>query len=154
MSVAHRAVTGITMSIAAILAPVFVQVALTFALMWWMGAVRYDSVHRRETRIKDIALGQDNWPPRVAQIGNAFNNQFQMPVLFYVLVILAYLTQKAGWLFVIMSWLFVILRIAHAGVHVTTNNMGHRFGAYLAAAVVLMVMWIIFAFQILFSYQF
>lgn len=137
------------MTVPTILAPVFVLVALTFFLMFWMGAARYGSVSRRETRIGDIALGQHNWPPHITQIGNSFNNQFQLPVLFYVLVILAMTLRHADLLFVILSWVFVVLRILHAGIHVTSNHMGQRFGLYTAAAIVLVVMWAIFAIQIL-----
>lgn len=137
------------MSVAAILAPVFVLVALTFALMFWMGTVRYRSVHSRETRVADVVLGQPNWPPRITQIGNAFNNQFQLPMLFYVLVILAMVLHKADLLFVIMSWVFVLLRVVHALIHTTTNRMIHRFGAYSIGAYVLLAMWIIFAVRIL-----
>jgi hypothetical protein len=139
------------MSVAAILAPVFVLVALTFALMFWMGVVRYGSVVRRETRVGDIALGQGNWPPHITQVGNSFNNQFQLPLLFYVLVILAYVLRKADLLFVIMSWVFVVLRILHVVVHTTSNRMIHRFGIYTAGAFVLLAMWIIFALRILLS---
>ena len=46
------------MSVAEVLLPVFVLVALTFTLMFWMGTVRYRSVNQRETRISDVALGQ------------------------------------------------------------------------------------------------
>jgi hypothetical protein len=137
------------MSVAAILAPLFVQVALTFALMFWMGGVRYASVNRGETKVRDIVLGQPNWPPRVTQLGNAYHNQYQMPVLFYVLVILALALRKADLLFVIMSWIFVVLRIVHAGIHVTTNRLIHRFSAFVASSIVLLVMWIIFALRVL-----
>ena len=137
------------MTVPTILAPVFVLVALTFALMFWTGAMRYGSVMRRETRVSDIALGQGNWPPHITQLGNSFNNQFQLPMLFYVLVILAMVLHKADLLFVILSWVFVVLRILHAGIHTTTNNMSSRFGLYTAGALVLLAMWVIFALRIL-----
>jgi hypothetical protein len=137
------------MSVAEILAPLFVQVALTFVLLFWMGAVRFRSVNARETRIPDVVLGQPNWPVRVTQIGNAYHNQLQLPVLFYVVVILAMVLRQADFLFVMLAWIFVALRIVHAFVHTTTNRMIHRFGVFLLGALVLLVMWIIFAWRIL-----
>jgi hypothetical protein len=133
----------------AILAPVFVQVALTFALMFWMGGLRYGSVARRETRMADVALGQPNWPPRITQIANAYDNQFQLPVLFYVVVIIALVLRKADLLFVILSWVFVVLRILHAAIHTTSNNMLHRSQIFAAGALVLLALWIIVAFRVL-----
>ena len=46
------------MSLQMILLPVFVQVALTFALLLWMARLRTASVSSGETRMRDIALGQ------------------------------------------------------------------------------------------------
>ena len=139
------------MSIQAVLLPVFVQVALTFALMFWMGSVRVASISRGETKIRDIALGQQAWPERPTQIANCYHNQFQLPVLFYVLVALALFTRKADLLFVVLAWLFVLLRLAHAYVHVTSNHVPTRFRWYLTGAVVLLLLWIVFAVRILFG---
>ena len=137
------------MSVEAILAPVFVQVALMFFLMFYMAGVRTGALRRREVQLGDVALGQQNWPPYAAQAANAYNNQFQLPLLFFVLVILAYLFKKADLLFVVMSWIFVITRIGHAFVHVTSNRMQMRFSIFAVGAVVLAIMWFIFAVRIL-----
>lgn len=137
------------MSVPAILAPLFVQVALTFALLVWMGAARIAAVRHGETRVRDIALGQSNWPPRIQQISNCYHNQFQLPMLFYVLVVLAYILHKADYLFIIMAWVFVALRIVHAVIHTTSNHVGHRFQAFAAGAVILLLMWVVFAVRIL-----
>ena len=136
------------MTVQAILAPLFVLVALTFGLMMWMGAARFAAVRRGEVRVRDIALGQLNWPPRVQQISNCYHNQLQLPVLFYVLTILALFLRKADLLFVVMAWIFVLLRIVHAAIHVTSNRVIHRFQAFAAGAVVLLLMWIIFAVRV------
>ena len=69
------------MTIQMVLLPVFVQVALTFALLFWMASVRRGSVSRGETKIRDIALGQPNWPDQPTQISNSYNSQFQVPLL-------------------------------------------------------------------------
>lgn len=133
----------------AALVPLFVQVLLTFVLLFWTGRARIASVRRGETRVGDIALGQPNWPPRVQQISNCYHNQFQLPVLFYVLVALALILRKADLVFVIMAWLFVATRLLHAAVHTTSNNMRQRFALFLVGALVLLLMWIIFAARVL-----
>ena len=137
------------MSVQAILAPVFVQVALTFAVMFWMGYLRIGSLRQGQTRLREIALGQQNWPPLAMQAGNSFNNQFQLPMLFFALVALALIVHKTDFAFVILSWIFVVSRLVHALIHVTTNNINRRFSAYLVGAIVLIVMWAMFAVQIL-----
>jgi hypothetical protein len=133
----------------AALVPLFIQVLLTFFLLFWMGRVRFASIKARETRVGDIALGQPAWPPRVQQISNCYHNQFQLPVLFYVLVALALILRKADLLFVVMAWLFVLSRLVHAGIHTTSNNVQQRFIWFLVGAVILLLMWIIFAARVL-----
>ena len=137
------------MSIPAILAPLFVSVALTFVLVIWMGYTRVTTISRGETKIRDIALREPNWPAHSTQIGNAYHNQFELPVLFYVLVILAIITRQADLLFVAMSWMFVALRLVHAYIMVTTNYVPRRFQIHFVALLVLVLMWIIFAVRIL-----
>jgi hypothetical protein len=139
------------MSIRVILLPLFVQVALTFVLLFWMGYARVRALRLGETKIAAIALGQPNWPIKTQQIGNCFANQLQLPVLFYMLTALAMVTRQADLMFVALAWLFVGTRLLHAFIHTTTNYVPNRFYAYLAGAIVLLVMWIIFAARILFG---
>jgi hypothetical protein len=137
----------------AILLPLFVQVALTFVLLGLTGYSRVASVRCGETKIRDIALGQPNWPERITKVGNSYNNQFQLPMLFYVVVILAYTLRAADLVFVILSWVFVAARLGHAYIHVTSNRLGRRFNAFAGGFAVLVVMWIILAIRILTSSQ-
>jgi len=46
------------MSIAAVLAPVFVQMAMTFVLLFWMGGLRGRALAGGAVRPADIALGE------------------------------------------------------------------------------------------------
>jgi len=137
------------MSIQFILLPLFVQVALTFALMFWMAFSRAGALKRKETRMADVALGQSNWPPKVQQISNCYHSQFQLPLLFYVLTILVIITRHADVVFVVMAWLFVLARLAHAYIHTGSNYVPRRFNAFALGAVILLAMWVIFAVRIL-----
>lgn len=137
------------MTIQMVLLPLFVQVALTFGLLIWMAWARTGSVSRGEVKMRDIALGQPAWPAKATQISNSYDSQFQTPVLFYVLVILAWITRHADLIFVVMAWVFVLLRIAHACIHTASNHVPTRFRVFAAGLLVLLLMWIIFAVRIL-----
>jgi hypothetical protein len=136
------------MPIAAVLFPLFVQVALTFVLLFWMAGLNASAVRSGEVRWQDIALREPNWPARNMQIRNAFLNQLETPVLFYVLTILVWITRHADYLFLVLAWVFVALRIVHAFIHITDNNVPRRGAVFLAGMVVLAVMWVIFVFRI------
>ena len=76
------------MSIQYVLLPLFVEVLLTFAVMFGMMYCRTSTLHRGEIRFEEIALREPNWPVRASQFAYSFSNQFELPVLFYVLTIL------------------------------------------------------------------
>ena len=94
-------------------------------------------------------MRQPNWPERPTQIANCFSNQFEIPVLFYVLVILAWITRQADLLFVVMAWIFVLSRLAHAYIHTTSNHVPTRFRVFAVGVLLLLLMWIVFAVRIL-----
>ncbi len=137
------------MTVRAVLLPLFVEVALTFVLLLWTARVRVAAIRSGAAKMKDTALGQPNWPPRATQIANCYNSQFQLPVLFYVLTVLAMVTRHADLLFVVMAWLFVVARLAHAFIHTGSNYVPNRFNAFAVGAVVLLAMWLVFAVRIL-----
>jgi hypothetical protein len=137
------------MSLQMVLLPVFVLVGLTFALLLGMATARGRALTERETSIKDVALGQPNWPTRATQVGNCFSNQFEMPLLFYILIALALPLRRADLVIVLLSWVFVVTRFAHAGIFVTSNNMRQRSLAWFAGVLVLFAMWLYFALKIL-----
>jgi hypothetical protein len=137
------------MSVTSLLLPVFVQVALTFALMAWMWKLRIGALKGREVTFKDIALREPAWPPRVTQVGNCFHNQLELPVLFYVLVAFILITRSNDIIFVVLAWAFVAARLVHAYIHTGRNDVQSRFYAMVASLMALMAMWIVFAVRIL-----
>ena len=137
------------MSVQMVLLPVFVLVGLTFALLLGMASARGRAIAGREVGLKDIALRQPNWPERTTQIGNCFSNQFEIPVLFYVLIALALPLRHADLVIVLLSWVFVVTRFAHAGIFVTSNDMRQRSLVWFAGVLVLFAMWLYFALKIL-----
>ena len=137
------------MTIRAVLLPLFVEVALTFALWFWMSYNRVTLIRSRQVHPRDVALREPNWPKHVLQVNNAAHNQLEMPVLFYVLTILAIVTRHADLLFVVLAWAFVAFRILHAYVHVTSNRVSLRGPLFGMSLLILFVMWIIFTVRIL-----
>jgi hypothetical protein len=132
-----------------VLLPVFVQIGLSFALLFAMATLRTRAIQSGQTRLKDIALRQPNWPERPTQIANCFSNQFELPVLFYVLIALALPLRHADLVIVLLSWIFVLTRFIHAGIFVSSNDVRSRSLAWFAGVIVLLIMWIWFAVAVL-----
>ena len=137
------------MSLQAVLLPLFVEVILTFALMFWMGALRNGDFRSGAVKPQDVALREPIWPGRTAQATNSFSNQFELPVLFYVLTILEWVTRHVGYVFVILAWIFVICRVLQAYIHLTSNDYRLRSTFYSIGALVLMIMWALYIVEVL-----
>jgi hypothetical protein len=132
------------MPIPIVLLPLFVQVLLTFAVMLGMMYHRTGALQRGDVQLERIALREPNWPTRPTQFAYAFGNQFELPVLFYVLTILSIITHHADFVYWVLAWIFVAFRVLQAFVHVTNNNVRLRGAFYGVGALVLLVMWIIY----------
>jgi hypothetical protein len=137
------------MSVQAILLPLFVEVILSFALLIWMGPLRARDLKSGVAKLDTIALREPNWSKPTLQVAYAFSNQFELPVLFYVLTILAFVTHLAGVVFVVLAWIFVIFRLLHAYVYVTSNKVRLRGGMYGIAAIALILNWLIYIVEVL-----
>ncbi len=139
------------MSLATVFAPVFVQVALTFGLLFWAGSLRVAAVRGGTVRMRDVALREPLWPRRVTQVTNAYQNQLELPVLFYLLVVIAFFTAHMTATLVVLSWLFVLSRLFHAVIHVTTNELRRRFFVFTAGAMILLLMWVLYLLDVVFA---
>ena len=127
----------------ALLYPLLLQVALSFCVLFVLFARRVREFKRRQihpetvpTRsqmsdaLEDSAAASDN-----------FQNQFELPVLFFVAVLLAITLLLRDPLLATLAWTFVTLRFFHAIVHLTYNAVMHRFFFYLMSAIALLMMW-------------
>jgi hypothetical protein len=133
------------MSDAAMLAPVFVHVVLVVGLVIATGRGRVAAVTAGEVRLKDIALDSSKWPERLRKLGNNYQNQFELPMLFYAVIALLIAIGLADGVSLVLAWAFVASRLVHSFIHVGTNNVVHRLFAFGAGLAALAAMWLWFA---------
>ncbi|WP_052715648.1 MAPEG family protein [Devosia chinhatensis] len=124
-----------------LIAAISAQVFLSMGILLLMARERVPRVMRGEIPMASIAVERDAYPLKARLLSNNFDNQFQLPVLFYVGALLAILFQP-GWPEVVLAWLFVATRYVHAYIHVTHNRVGKRFMAYAAGLAVLALFWL------------
>jgi hypothetical protein len=74
------------------------------------------------------------------KINNNIRNQFEVPVLFYVLTILLWQLHETGLLAQSLAWLFVASRFLHAYVHTGTNYVPVRRKVFTLGSVVVLAM--------------
>jgi hypothetical protein len=137
------------MTVQEVLLPLFLEVILTFLLLFWLAPLRTWDFNSGVARPENVALREPNWSKRSLQVGYSYSNQFELPVLFYVLTILAWVTRHADLIFVVLAWIFVIFRYLQASVHVTSNRVRLRGAFFGVSALALAIMWIIYMVEIL-----
>src|SRR4051812_37684315 len=131
-----------------IVASMLVHGGIALVLLAIMGRIRVPMVASGKMRIEAIALSREPWPAHEKRVSNAFDNQFQLPVLFYVACGLA--LYFGGTVFeAVLAVLFVLSRIVHAAVFAYNNDVGRRFVAYTIGATLLGIFWLDLAIRLL-----
>jgi hypothetical protein len=128
-----------------ILLPALIHVGLIFLLIFLTGSGRVVAARRGEVRLADIALDSSRWPDRLRKRANNYQNQFELPVLFYALVAILLATRRVDAVEIIFAWLFLFSRLVHSYIHTGSNVVVDRFYAFLASVFALLIMWIWFA---------
>ncbi len=109
-----------------IFVPVIVQVFLTlFVYLRLMQVKKRAAKEGRVDRVR-IALRDDAWPDYVIQVNNNIRNQFELPVLFYLLATVLWLLDAVHGVAIAAATVFVLSRIVHAGVHLSINALPPR----------------------------
>jgi len=109
-----------------ILLPVLMQVLLTFAVYIGVTIAKNKAMALGQVDESRRALHKDAWPESVLKFTNSLTNQFEAPVLFFVLCFIIYVTESVNTLSLVFAWLFAFSRYAHAYVHVGSNYVPLR----------------------------
>lgn len=117
--------------------------ALTFATLLIMFKRRVKGLKAGEIKVRQFGTYEtENQMPAYALQGSRhYKNLFEMPVLFYVVVLLAIATQTQQLWTSILSILFCLVRTWHAFVHLGSNNIILRMRVFALSLVVLMALW-------------
>lgn len=122
--------------------PAVAMVALTFVVWWRMYVVRIGQMRRERIHPQAVATSaQSSARLTDSCAADNFRNLFELPVLFYVALVVAAVTGQVNATTIALAWAFVLLRIVHSAIHCTYNKVVHRFYAYVAGGMVLWLLW-------------
>ena len=80
-------------------------------------------------------------PREIRIVSRHLVNQFEIPMLFYLGTIIAYVTGQVSALLLGLAWLYVGLRYLHSMIHLGKNIVFNRFRIFLTGCLVLVVFW-------------
>lgn len=109
-----------------ILWPLLTQVLLVLLLFVRLGQVKDRARAANLIDPAATALDNDAWPDDVRKVANNIRNQFQVPVLFFVLVLVLYARGSADAFALALAWLFVVSRAVHSLIHIGANYVPNR----------------------------
>lgn len=128
-----------------ILWPVTALAFLTFFVLLLIPAVRLLAVANGSVAGRDFKYGESGSVPGEVSLPNRnYMNLLELPILFYVLCLALFVTDRVDAHYVQLAWAYVAVRAAHSFVHLAYNNVVHRLVVFAASNVVLIVMWIRF----------
>ena len=129
-----------------ILYPLFMMVILTFIVIWRQFFISMYALKQKDISFSFYKLFKDDKevPDYLEAARMHYRNMFEVPILFYVLVLFLYLSNSVTELDVLLAWLFVIGRIAHSLVRTFQyDNILFRFKCFAFSIVVIMFHWLL-----------
>lgn len=124
----------------AIFGPFFATMLLTLIVWAYMYVRRIGFITRNSISPKDLAVPgalARLSPPEVSNPSDNLKNLFEMPMLFYALVLFLFVTNQVDAVYVSVAWIFVAFRVFHSAVHCTINLVMLRFYLYLISSIAL-----------------
>ena len=126
-----------------ILYPMVAQGALIFGVLLLLMKRRFKAVSEGKSDLKYFRLFEGRGEPDdVTVVQRNFINQFEVPVLFFIVCLMAAVFDRADSIMVYAAWAFVALRLVHAIVHIHRNDIRKRYKVFFASNFVLMFMWV------------
>jgi hypothetical protein len=123
-----------------ILLPALAQILLTIFLYGVLAVAKVRAVKGGLVDPDRRALHDDAWPDSVVKINNNIRNQFEVPVLFYVLTIILWQLNRTDVIVQSLAWLFVASRFVHAYIHTGSNVVPARRRVFMFGCVVVLAM--------------
>lgn len=126
----------------AILWPAVAMAALTFLVWVRLYHLRLGEMARKRIDAQALASSADSIRHLSdTRASDNFRNLFEVPVLFYVAVLMAAQLGVHDTLSIALAWIFVGLRAVHSLIQCSYNHVMSRFVAYALATVALMLLW-------------
>ncbi|WP_394227339.1 MAPEG family protein [Pseudoalteromonas spongiae] len=125
--------------------PILALLVLTFSLLIRAATKRIVAVRKKQLNYKIVQnLDYREMPQDILLAGRSYDNQFQQPVLFIILLGFLSFHSIETLIWMIAVWSYVALRFWHAFEHISARNLKRRTYAFGLSALLLMAMWLTF----------
>jgi hypothetical protein len=128
-----------------ILYPMGALAFLTFTVLLFVPIRRFRASFAGLIGPNDFKLGESaRVPPDVSIPNRNYMNLTELPVLFYVICLMFYVTSRTDMTVLWLAWIYVGLRAVHSLIHMTYNNVIHRLSVFAISNFALISLWVMF----------
>jgi hypothetical protein len=126
--------------------PTLALIGWTFLVLVQVPIRRFRAAFAGRVKAADFQYGESaQVPADVALPNRLFMNLVEVPVLFYTVSVIFFVTGQVDEYVVRMAWLYFTLRMVHSFVYLTYNHVVHRFLVFATSNVVVVAMLIYLA---------
>ncbi len=130
--------------------PMGVLAFWTFAVLLLIPFRRFRAGFAGKITPDDFKYGESsNVPGHVTIPNRAMMNLLELPILFYVICLMFFVSGAADVLTIQIAWVYVAFRLAQTIIHVTYNNVIHRLTMFAVGNFVLVGLWLKFFFPMM-----
>ncbi|HWA90922.1 MAG TPA: MAPEG family protein [Rhizomicrobium sp.] len=134
----------------AIFFPMGALALVTFIVLILIPIRRFGAAAAGAVKADDFAYGESARVPGQVTLANRnYMNLLELPMLFYVICLMAYVLARVDMAFLVLAWGYVALRAVHSLIHVSYNNVRHRLRAFALSNFVLIGMWGVFFWRLI-----
>ena len=131
----------------AILWPMIMHFVLVVAVYSLLSLRRRAAVRGGEIRASAFRENVSE-PPSSLFVRNNLINQAELPPFFHIVCLALFVTGGVGAFTLTLAWFFVLSRFVHTAIHVTSNRLRYRQPVFAFGFVVIVSMWVLFAFHL------
>lgn len=130
------------MNQSAIFAPFLAVMLLTLVVWFYMYSRRIPFLQKSRVDLNKLTAAElaRMSPAAVSNPSDNLKNLFELPTLFYGLILFLYITHRVDGIYIAAAWVFAGFRILHSAVHCTVNIVLVRFWLYCISALALWFM--------------
>jgi hypothetical protein len=122
--------------------PALAQILWTFVVLGIMFQRRRVAFASKAVRVADVAVSNERYPEDARLAAANYANQFETPVIFFALIMLAMEVGATGTVMAVLAWAFVLTRVVHTFIHVGANRLVTRAVVFGLGVACLFCMWV------------
>ena len=93
------------------------------------------AIQSKAMKMSQLRLMEVKLPEAAQKASRHFVNMFEVPTLFYANTAIILATGVDSPYLATIGWIFFICRVIHSVIHLTYNNVNHRFAFFLVGAI-------------------